>query len=41
MKATHSAAPKSKGTVFEQTPAEVQGKPIQAADVEGKATLIK
>jgi hypothetical protein len=41
MKATHSAAQKSKGTVVERTPAEVQGKPIHAADAEGKATLIK
>jgi hypothetical protein len=41
MKATHSAAPKSKETVVERTSAEVQGKLVQAADAEGKATLIK
>jgi hypothetical protein len=41
IKAAHSAAPKSKGTVVERTPAEVQGKPVQAVDVDGKATLIK
>jgi len=39
--ASHTAAPKSGGKVVEQTPAEVQGKPVQAADPSGKAILIK
>jgi hypothetical protein len=41
VKATHSAAPKSKGMAVERTSAEVQGKPVHAADAAGKATLIK
>ncbi|HEY1208994.1 MAG TPA: hypothetical protein VGE85_06485 [Terracidiphilus sp.] len=39
--ASHTAAPKSGGKVVERTPAEVQGKPVQAADPSGKAILIK
>jgi hypothetical protein len=41
LKATHSAAPKSGGKVVQQTPVEVQGKPVQATDPSGKAILIK
>jgi hypothetical protein len=41
LKATHSAAPKSGGKVVERTPAEVQGKPVQAEDPSAKAILIK
>jgi hypothetical protein len=41
LRATHSAAPKSGGKVVERTPAEVQGKTVQAADPSGKAILIK
>ena len=41
LKATHSAAPKSGGKVVERTPAEVQGKPVQAEDPTSKAVLIK
>jgi hypothetical protein len=39
--ASHSAAPRSGGKVVQQTPAEVQGKPVQAVDPSGKAILIK
>jgi hypothetical protein len=41
LKATHSAAPKSGGKVVERTPAEVQGKPVQADDPSSKAIMIK
>jgi hypothetical protein len=41
LRATHSAAPKSGGNVVERTPAEVQGKPVQATDPSDKVILIK
>jgi len=41
LKASHTAAPKSKEKAVERTPSEAQGKPVQATSVEGKATLIK
>jgi hypothetical protein len=41
LKATHSAARASKARVVVRTPSEVQGKPVQAVDAEGKAILIK
>jgi hypothetical protein len=39
--ATHSAVPKPREKVIERKPSEVQGKPVQSADPEGKAILIK
>jgi hypothetical protein len=41
LKATHSSAPKSGGGVVERTPAEVQGKLVQATDPAAKAILIR
>jgi hypothetical protein len=41
LKATHAAAPKSREKVVQKTPVEVQGKPVQTTDAEGKARLIK
>jgi hypothetical protein len=39
--ATHSAAPKSGGKVVQQTPADVQGIPVQSEDPSSKVILIK
>jgi hypothetical protein len=39
--ATHSAAPKSGKKVVQQTPAEIEGKPVQPVDPSSKAILIK
>jgi hypothetical protein len=41
LKATHSAAPHSREKVVERTPAEVQGKPVQASDPRTKVILIQ
>jgi hypothetical protein len=41
LKARRSRAPQWKEKVVRQTPAEVQGKPIQSTDVDGKALLTK
>jgi len=41
VKATHSAEPRSGEKAIARTPAEVQGKPVQAADPAAKAILIK
>ena len=41
LKATHSAAQKSKGKAVQKTPVEVKGKPVQSTSAEGKATLIR
>jgi hypothetical protein len=41
LKATHTAAQRSKARILVRTPSEAQGKPVQAADAEGKAILIK
>ena len=41
VKATHSAAPRSRERVVERKPVEVKGKPVKATDPEAKAILIK
>ncbi len=41
IKASHSTTPRSKERVAERRPAEVQGKPVQAADPTAKAILIR
>ena len=41
LKASHSAASKSREKSVMLTPVEIQGKPVHAADPSGKATLIK
>ena len=41
LKATHSAAARMRDKVVERKPVEVQGKAVQAASAEGKATLIR
>jgi hypothetical protein len=41
LKATHSAAARSRERAIEKTPIEVKGKPVQAADPTAKAILIK
>jgi hypothetical protein len=41
LKATHFAAPKSRKKAVMLTPAEAQGKPVQAENPEGKAILIQ
>jgi hypothetical protein len=41
VKATHSAAPRSREKAVQRKAVEVQGKPVQAADPDAKATLIK
>ncbi len=41
LKASHTAAPKVREKVIVRTPTEAQGKPVQPASAEGKATLIK
>jgi len=41
LKATHSAAEKSKDKAVHKTPVEVKGKTVQSTSAEGKATLIQ
>jgi hypothetical protein len=41
LKASHTAAPKSREKGVHRTPVEVQGKPVQAADPAAKAILIQ
>jgi hypothetical protein len=41
LKASHSAASKSREKVVERPPVEVKGRPVQSTGVDGKATLIR
>jgi len=41
LKATHSKAPEQRARAAQKTPAEIQGKPVQSADPNEKAILIR
>jgi formamidopyrimidine-DNA glycosylase len=41
LKATHARAPQLRAKAVQKIPVEVQGKPVQAADPDAKAILIR